>query len=149
MVQTAIWLPLVFLFFLRAMRAPSLRPAVAYASLSGLSLGLAILAGRLHVATMQAIALLGAAVFAGFNPGVQGAEPRRNRWGVAVALAVAGAVALCAGAVQLFPSMEYSSRAMRFLGDGPPLPASEKIPYAPWPTACGRTACCFVVSDGL
>jgi hypothetical protein len=105
MIQSAIWLPLVFLFFLRAM--------------------------RLHVAIMQTLVVLSAAVFAGFNPRTQGDAPRRNRWVLpAVAAAVALAVAFCAGAVQLLPSMEYSTGAMRFLGVGPALPAPERIPYA-------------------
>ena len=131
MLQSAIWLPLVFLFFLRAMRTASIRPAILYASLSGLSLGLAILAGSLHVGIMQALVVLSAGVFAGFHPRLQGEEPRRNRWVLpAVAAAVVAVVAFCAGAVQLFPSMEYSGRALRFLGVGPALPATQKIPYA-------------------
>src|ERR1039457_2031464 len=131
MLQSAIWLPLVFLFFLRAMRTASIRPAILYASLSGLSLGLAILAGSLHVGIMQTLVVLSAGVFAGFHPRLQGEEPRRNRWVLpAVAAAVVAVVAFCAGAVQLFPSMEYSGRALRFLGVGPALPATQKIPYA-------------------
>jgi hypothetical protein len=35
-----------------------------------------------------------------------------------------------AGAVQFFPSIEYSSRAYRYIGDAGALPANEKIPYA-------------------
>ena len=37
---------------------------------------------------------------------------------------------LAAGAVQLFPSIEYSPRALRFLGAAGALPADKKIPYA-------------------
>jgi len=39
-------------------------------------------------------------------------------------------VAFAAGAVQLFPSLEYSSRAYRFLGDSGARPADQPIPYA-------------------
>ncbi|MGD0499855.1 MAG: YfhO family protein [Bryobacteraceae bacterium] len=131
MLQSAIWLPLIFLFLLRALRAASVRRTILYSSVSGLSLGLAILAGQLHVAIMQTLVVLSAAGFAGFHPRAQGEELQRNRWVLpAVAAAVALTVAFCAGAVQLFPSMEYSGRAFRFLGVGPPLPATQKIPYA-------------------
>jgi len=132
MIQSAIWLPLVFLFFLRAVRAPRIRPALMYASLSGLGLGMAILAGRLHVAIMQTLVVMSAAAFAAFNPRVQSEEPRRNRWVLpAVVIGAIAVVAFCAGAVQLFPSMEYSSRAIRFLGGNlPPWPGDQKIPYA-------------------
>lgn len=135
MLQSAIWLPLVFLFFLRAMRAPLARAALLHASLSGMFLGVTILAGRIHVAIMQTLVVLSAAAFAGFEPGVQGVQgevPRANRWRLpAVVVATIAVVAFCAGAIQLFPSMEYSSRAIRFLGGNfPPWPAGDKIPYA-------------------
>lgn len=133
MVQSAVWLPLVFLFLLRAMGAADARGAILNALLSGLGLGMAILAGRLHVVMMQALVIVSATVFAGFYALGKGAAPQRNKWVVpGVVAAVVLLTAFCAGAVQLFPSMEYSSQAMRFLGVGavPPLPATQKIPYA-------------------
>ncbi len=43
---------------------------------------------------------------------------------------VIGLVGSAAGAVQLFPSLEYSPSAYRFLGAAGALPANQKIPYA-------------------
>ena len=130
MVQTAIWLPLIFLFFLRALRAPALRPAISYALLGGLCMGLSILAGRLHVVMMQGMTVVGAAIFAGFHPETQGGEGKPNPW-VRPAVAAAGvlAVAFCAGAVQLFPSIEHGAMVIRFVLGGA-LPAAQKIPYS-------------------
>ena len=48
----------------------------------------------------------------------------------AIVVAVIGVVGLAAGAVQLFPSIEYSTRSLRFLGAPGALPADQKIPYA-------------------
>src|SRR5258708_4505466 len=121
--ESALWLPLLFLFWLRALHAGSRRRASLHAVLAGLTLGLSILAGGLHVVMMQAIVLVSAAsVYALSN----GARHRLR------SLALTGAVltiGLAAGAIQLLPSMEYSSHAIRFV-TGTSLPATQKIPYA-------------------
>ncbi|MCL5743280.1 MAG: YfhO family protein, partial [Acidobacteria bacterium] len=131
LLESAIWLPLIFLFLLRAMRAERVRRLALWASVSGLCLGLSVLAGGLHVVIMEAIVIVTAAAFAGFNPQMIG-KPFRNRsWIVtALAAAVVAIIGLCAGAVQLLPSMEYSSHALRWLGSPGALPATQKIPYA-------------------
>ncbi len=127
MVHSAIWLPLVFLFLLRALRAEETRKALLYAALSGLSLGLSILAGRLHIAIMAALAVAGAAGFATFHPLLRRKGPRA--WlRPATILAVVAGVAFCAGAVQLLTSAEYSPHALRFFGASDALLASQKIP---------------------
>ncbi len=43
-------------------------------------------------------------------------------------IGIAGLIAFAAGAVQLLPSIEYSHRAVRFVGV-PAFPASDRIPY--------------------
>ncbi len=123
MLDSAIWLPLVFLFVLRALRAESRRRAVLEAALCGLSLGLAVLAGRLHMVMMQALVVASAVIFAGFQ------QRLRRKWGgLAAILVVAAVVSFCAGAVQLLVSMEYSQHVVRFFGAEPPLPATQRIP---------------------
>jgi Bacterial membrane protein YfhO len=142
MLESSIWLPLVFLFFLRAIRADESRRAVWNSAIAGLVLGLSILAGGLHVVIMQVLAIMSAAGYHGFTGDLQ--EPgiglpaaqqlpwfRRPSWvragSVAATIII---VALAAGAVQLLPSIEYSSRSIRFLGKAGALPANQKIPYA-------------------
>ncbi len=130
MFESAIWLPLIFLFLLRAIRADSVRRLALWASLSGLCLGLSVLAGGLHVVMMQAIVIVTAAAFAGFNPQTVGKAFRNRPWiAAALAAAVVAIIGFCAGAVQLLPSMEYGPHALRWLGV-PALPATQKIPYA-------------------
>jgi len=129
MVHSAIWLPLIFLFLLRALRAAETKRAALYASLSGLSLGLAILAGGLHLAIMQALVVVSAVVFAGVHPQLRQKGPIGRAWvRPAMVLAVVAGVAFCAGAVQLFVSAEYSHYALRFLSGDLALPPGERIP---------------------
>lgn len=131
MFESAIWLPLVVLFLLRALRSATAKQALRNASVSGLTLGLAILAGRLHMVIMQGLVVVSAAAFAGLCPQLKSKAFRGRSWPMpALVVAVVAAVAFCAGAVQLLPSMEYSGHAIRFLGNGPALPATSQIPYA-------------------
>lgn len=125
LLESASWTPLLFLLFLRASKAADFRRAALYASLTGLVLGLSILAGGLHMVFMQAILLIAAGVYQAYvqkRPGVHWLTP------LAVA-AIALVIGLAAGAVQLAPSVEYSARAMRFVNGGA-IPATQKIPYA-------------------
>jgi hypothetical protein len=125
LLESASWTPLLLLLLLRAAKATDFRRGVVYASLTGLVLGMSILAGGLHVVFMQAILLAAAGVYQAFVQGRAGVH-----WARPLALVgVAFVIGLAAGAVQLAPSIEYSARAMRFVNGGA-LPATEKIPYA-------------------
>jgi len=129
LLSSGIWLPLIFLFLLRALKARDVVRMVLYASACGLTLGLSILAGGLHMAIMQAIAIVSAAVFSSFggDSDATDSSPLKGWRRSAVVLGVTGVAALASGAVQLLPSMEYSRLALRFVGAG--VPASERIPY--------------------
>ena len=132
MYESAIWLPLIFLFFLRSLNAQSVKRTLLYASASGLALGMTILAGGLHVTIMAALALVAFAAFMTLQP--QGAEKEHRCRSLAIpALACLAVLAagLCAGAVQVLPSIEYSRLAFRWIGgDIPALPVNTRIPYA-------------------
>ena len=122
LLESAVWLPLQFLFLLRALGAPATRRALLYAAFAGLALGMSILAGGLHVVMMQAIVLITAA----------GYYALRNRTGwrrPSAVMALLLTTGLAAGAVQLLPSAEYSARAVRFI-TGTFVPANQKIPIA-------------------
>src|SRR5256885_6339226 len=54
MLESSIWLPLIFLFLLRACKAGTMRQALPPASLSGLRLGVAVLAGGGPIGMMPA-----------------------------------------------------------------------------------------------
>lgn len=121
LLNSGIWLPLIFLFLLRAMRAALPGPRFLYAAACGISLGMSILAGGLHFAIMQAIVTLTAVIF-----WVLVTKPD---WKQAVLIiAVAAIVAFASGGVQLLPSIEYGGLALRGVGPAA-FAASKRIPY--------------------
>ncbi|HEV3331177.1 MAG TPA: YfhO family protein, partial [Bryobacteraceae bacterium] len=67
MLESSIWLPLIFLFFLRALHAFDTRRAVLNSAIAGLMLGLSILAGGMHVVIMQALAIVAAGAYQIFS----------------------------------------------------------------------------------
>lgn len=133
MLESSIWLPIQFLFLLRALDAKAWFRGLAYAALSGFALGLSILAGGLHVAMMQGLVLMTAIAYHAIQDrrAAGAASPKYDLWRRAVLiLLVVVSIGLASGAVQLLPSIEYSAHAMRWLNGGAVLPASQKIPYA-------------------
>ncbi|MBZ5578120.1 MAG: YfhO family protein [Acidobacteriia bacterium] len=131
-VESAIWLPAILLFLLRALRAERPRAAVLEATLSGACLGMSILAGGLHMSILQAIVVVTAGVYyaAVSRRTLPTPVSTQSHWlRVTLVLAVASVVAAGAGAVQLLPSMEYSRLSLRYIGGDSPVPASQKIPY--------------------
>jgi len=128
--ESAIWLPAIFLFMLRALRTESSRHALLHAACAGSALGLSVLAGGLHVVIMQAIVVVSATAFAVFQrQGKLGPAAGRAWVRPALVAAVVAAVGLCAGAIQLLPSMEYSRLALRWIGAQAPDLTGQKIPY--------------------
>jgi hypothetical protein len=119
--ESSAWLPLQFLLMLRALDASG-RRSLLYASLAGLTLGMSILAGGLHVVMMEVIVLTTAAAYYAVNRRIGWLQPAR----VIATVIVTGSAA---GAVQLFSSAEYAARAVRFIS-GTSLPANQKIPIA-------------------
>jgi membrane protein YfhO len=132
--ESSIWLPLVFLFLLRALKAANTRTAVMDASIGGIMVGMAVLAGGLQEVVMDALVIVTAGIFyaCASRPKTEAevSPPGSIYFRAAIVVAVIGAVGLAAGAVQLFPSIEYSTRSLRFLGAPGALPADKKIPYA-------------------
>lgn len=118
--DSAVWLPLIMLALMRALAAADVRRRVCWSAAAGLALGVAILAGSLHAPIMDTIAIVSATLY------FSGRNWRR----AALIIAVAGAVAFAAGAVQLLPSMEYSPLASRARYTAlPSLPSLVKPPY--------------------
>ena len=125
----SIWLPVIFLFLIRALKTDSLRLAILHASVAGLALGMAILAGGLHAAIMQTLVIVTALGFSLWYP--KSNHTGHKSWTYcAVVLGAIGLAAFAAGAVQLLPSMEYSRHSLRWLGAPGPVPSTQRIPYA-------------------
>ncbi len=133
MLEGAAWLPLILWLLIRSLRAARITGSIFYAWLAGLSLGMVILAGSLHIAIIDVLAISSAVAYLALreakNPTGRGAFRSPWVW-MATILPVVALASFCFGAVQLLPSVEYSKLALRYLGDGPPVAAAERIPYA-------------------
>jgi hypothetical protein len=116
MMNGAVWIPLVFLFQLRASRGP--RPA-ANAALSGMFLGIAFLSGHHQVPIFTALAWMGVWIY--FL-----ARNRRLWLPAAVALLFAG----LSGAMQTLPAYEYGHLAKRWVGGPEPVTWNQPVPYS-------------------
>lgn len=126
---SSIWLPVVFLFVIRASQAVCSKLAVLNALLAGLVLGVSILSGGLHTAIMQTLVIVTALGFSVLHSYLSPAHRQKALAHSAVVLGTIGLIALAAGAVQLIPSIEYSRLSVRWIG-ARALPATQKIPYA-------------------
>lgn len=120
-VEACIWLPVVFLFLLRALRAERRDRALVEAAGAGAALAMSILTGGMSFFIMEAIFLATAAVW-------YAAAVRRVSTPARV-LAVSVAVAAGLGAIQLLPANEYGKESLRFI-DGGTYPSALRIPYA-------------------
>ncbi len=128
LLESAIWLPLILLCLLRAMKTRPAGPAVAWSALGGLCLAMTVLAGGLHVVFMDALVAVSAVVF--YTASTNEEKQKREAWTRAgIIVAVCLGFGLAGGAVQLLPSAEYSGQALRFVGPAL-LPATQRIPYA-------------------
>lgn len=116
MINGAVWIPLVFLFQLRAVRG--IRPA-ANAALSGMFLGIAFLGGHHQVPMFTTVAW--ALVWLWH-------VVRSRRFLGAAALALA--ILACTSALQTLPAYEYGQRARRWVGAPEALEWNQPVPYA-------------------
>ncbi len=116
MMNGAVWIPLVFLFQLRASR--SLRPA-PNAALSGMFLGIAFLSGHHQIPLFTAVAWIGIWIYL---------VARNRRLLLPTALAVL--FAFLAGALQTLPAYEYGRLAQRWVGAPEPITWNQPVPYS-------------------
>jgi hypothetical protein len=117
--MSAIWLPLVLLFFARVARG--CRPW-ASAPLAGAALGMAFLGGHHVVPTFTSL-VLGALwiVYLALD------WRRLARWGHA---ALFGVTCLLVAAVQILPAIEYAKLSLRWAGAAEPLRWGEPVPFS-------------------
>lgn len=154
MLGSSIWLPLIFLFLLRALNASELARRLAYSLLSGCVLGLSLLAGGLHIAMAQTIVVLTAAAYYAVSCRAESKQRIVNPVFLRSAQ-VAGTIVLagfCVASVQLLSSHIYASRSIRFLGPFA-LPSLQIIPYVNLTgseiSTVGLLSVLFPLADGL
>jgi hypothetical protein len=142
MIQSCIWLPLTFVFLLRAFRFASLDRRGAStsrrtprsrmwrnAAYCGLTIGLAILGGRLHIVLMQVIVVVTAVAYYAWRDVGEPAQLRSTLLRRALPIATTAVLfGFAVGAVQLLPSIEYAPFVIRAIGPTA-IAAKSAIPY--------------------
>ena len=115
----AIWLPLIFLFYLRSLRGP--RP-VRDAILAGGFLALSLTAGHHAVPVFAGLAILA----------VAGAALVRRElvwYAAALRTGIVFLIAGCGAAVQLVPAVEYGHYSVRWVNSASPMEWQSIVPY--------------------
>jgi len=121
MLHGAMWIPLVFLFFHRALERKG-REGWVNAGWCGGAAGLALLSGH-HQAPMYILLAWG-------GVGVYEAWARRGeRWRVAGLMAAVAVMALLVGAFQLLPAWEYGRHAYRWIDMPQPVRMQDTVSY--------------------
>ena len=127
MMNGAVWIPLVFLFQLRAARAPGPNPspdregggtALTNAALSGMFLGISFLSGHHQIPIFTSLAWAGVWIYLL-------AKDRRLLRAAALALLFAALTS----ALQTLPAYEYGHLAKRWVGAPEPLTWKQPVPY--------------------
>ena len=114
----AIWLPLVFLFYLRSLHG---RRPISDSIFAGGFLALSLLAGHHAVPFFAGLAILGLGV-AGLVRGL----PWRA---AALRTGIVFAMALCGAAVQILPAVEYGHLSVRWVNSLNPVDWRSTVPY--------------------
>ncbi len=130
LLDSAVWLPFILLFLIKALRSGRRLAGLFYACLGGTGLAMTFLAGSIHLPVMDTIVVVTVAAFFALRPSgeTSPAVSRRGYLGrTFVVVAVIGIVAFSAAAVQLLPSIEYAPHAYRWGSGGTTL---QKTPYA-------------------
>jgi hypothetical protein len=115
----AVWLPLVFLFYLRSLRGES---ATVSALCAGAFLALSVLAGH-HAVPMFAVLALGGLGLTAVLCRWLTVQAAVLRTALTLLVTVAGA------AVQILPALEYARYAMRWVNAPNPVTGRMPVPY--------------------
>ena len=131
LMDSAIWLPLIFFFLLRALRSADFVRRILYSCSAGVCLGMSVLAGSIHVPLMDVMVIISAACLIACRPEDPSRAPtsmRSRLFAGALIVFIVGVVSFAAGAVQLLPSMEFAPLARRWTLEWSGL-FHERVPY--------------------
>ncbi|HWR50682.1 MAG TPA: YfhO family protein [Bryobacteraceae bacterium] len=120
MTNGTVWIPLVILFLLRAVRG---RRPWSSAALSGTFAGVAWLSGHHQIPIFTGVTAAALWLFYAFRK-------RRAAWKIARLAAVALVFAALVGALQILPAYEYGNLALRWVGAEHPVGWQDPVPYA-------------------
>jgi hypothetical protein len=119
-----VWLPLVLLFYYKAVKASPRKTGYAFLFLSAICLAISFLAGH-HQPPIQAAILLG--LFAIYLKTTK--QHSKENVPLFLGLLIVGVLSALLAAVQIFPSAEWGSLAYRWAGQYGPVEGKERIPY--------------------
>ncbi|MBI3940489.1 MAG: hypothetical protein HY315_06610, partial [Acidobacteria bacterium] len=119
----ALWLPVVFMFFARALRQSSVRQQLKFTMLAGAAWGLSFLAGHHEPGLYIGLAIVFWTLLYVIRP-----FRAAGRKSAVVLLLFLVVFAILAAAVQLVPAYQYSKSAYRWAGD--PFGPGQTIPLA-------------------
>ena len=125
MLNGAIWLPLVFLFFHKAEEAGWGLRGATFATLCGGAIGMALLSGHHQAPTFLLLALCGMFVY--FLWTRWESKPAAARF--AGMFAFIAVVAFVVSALQLLPAFEYARNSYRWVGAPEPVSFDQPVPY--------------------
>jgi hypothetical protein len=125
MLNGAIWLPLVFLFFHKAEQAGWGLRGVTFATLCGGAIGMALLSGHHQAPMFMLLALTGMFLYFLYLRRESKAAAARFT-GLFVFIA---AVAFVVSALQLLPAFEYARLSYRWVGAPQPVIFNQPVPY--------------------
>jgi hypothetical protein len=119
-INGVIWVPLIFLFLLRAARG---RHPWSSTVLSGVFTGAAFLSGHHLVPTLILLTTGGVWLYLILRDG-------RPNWKLARLAALAVLFTLLIGALQILPAFEYGTRAIRWVGAPDAIGWNQRVPYS-------------------
>jgi len=125
MLNGAIWLPLVFLFFHKAEEAGWGLRGGTFATLCGGVIGMALLSGHHQAPTFMLLALSGMFLYFLY-------QRRESKFAAARFAGMFACIALVAfvvGALQLLPAFEYARASYRWVGAPHPVSFDQPVPY--------------------
>jgi hypothetical protein len=125
LLDAMVWLPLIVLFVLRAFDSVKASGRVINAGVAGLALGMTLLAGSIHIALMDGIAVATLTGYVWLSR-----RESRSMFTAATILATTAVTSVLFGAVQLLPTLEYSRLAYRWVGMDSPIRPLQRIPYS-------------------
>ena len=120
MLNGAVWMPLVFLY---VMRAGAGKRSLVNGALAGTFLGLAFLSGHHQVVMFTSLAFAGAWLFFTLRDGAV-------NWRIARAAALSFVFVALVGAFQILPAMEYGHLAKRWVGAPDAVGWDQPVPYS-------------------
>jgi len=126
---SAVWTPGIVLFYLRALRAKTLRGQILNANLTGLLLALSLLAGH-HQPPLYGCLGLGFLTIVLLGTRREHRLEGCSRLRLLRVLCLTMLFAFCYGSFQLMASKEYSHLAYRWIDNGKFVPADARLPYS-------------------